>query len=55
MSVLQMKKQRSEVPWWLSVLRFQHCHCFGSSYYCGLRSIPGLAWETLHALGVSKK
>ena len=47
------------VPWWLSRLRIQHCHC------CGMGLIPGSGtffwggggrpWELLYAMGVAKK
>ena len=30
----------SGVPWWLSRLRIQHCHCCGSGCSCGSGSIP---------------
>ena len=38
------------VPLWCSGLRIQHCHCSGSSCWCGLGWIPGLG--LLHALGM---
>ena len=41
------------VLWWLSVLRIWHCHCCGPGYCYGWRFRP-LAWELLHATGVTK-
>ena len=34
------------VPWWLSMLRIQHCHCCGSGSCSGSGSIPGQGTST---------
>ena len=31
---------RGRVPWWLSGLGIWHCHCYGSSYCCGMGLTP---------------
>ena len=35
------------VPWWLSGLRIQHCHCCGSGYCCWAGLISGLGTSCL--------
>ena len=50
----EMNKQwTTRVPWWLSRLRIQHCHCYGSGYRCGTCLIPGL--ETFVGLRCNQK
>ena len=43
------------VPWWLSGLRMQCCHCCGSGYCCGVGSIPGLGISACSGWGQKKK
>ena len=42
-------KSQTRVPWWLSRLGIQHCHC------CGAGSIPGLGTSSCHGHGQNKK
>ena len=48
-----VKKAGHGVPWWLSRLRTQNCHCCDLGCCCGVGSILGR--ELLHAVGVGKK
>ena len=44
------------VPWWLSGLKIQHCHCCGTGRYCGgVGSIPGLGTPVCHGCGKKHK
>ena len=42
------------VPWWLSGLRIQHCHCCGSDYSCGANLISSIQ-ELLYVSGANQK
>ena len=42
------------VPWWLSGLRIQRCHCCGSGYSCGMGLIPGLRTFTCYGYSPRK-
>ena len=43
------------VPWWLSRLKIQHCHCCSSGYICSMGSIPGSQTSTNCWCGGKKK
>ena len=43
------------VPWWLSGLKMQHCHCCGSGQFCGAGSIPGPGTSACCRCGQKKK
>ena len=43
------KKLSCGVPWWVSRLRIQHCHC------CGMGSVPGLGTSVGHGCSKKKK
>ena len=40
---------------WHSGIWIQHCHCYGSSYSCGVGSIPGPGTSTCHECSQKKK
>ena len=43
------------VPWWLSGLRIQHCHCCDLGHCCGKSSVPGLGTSVCCGHGQKKK
>lgn len=40
------------VPWWLRVLRTQHCH--GCASGTAVEPVRSLAWELPHMVGTTK-
>jgi len=51
----KVKNYCFRVPWWLSRLRIQHCHCCGSGDCCGMGSNPGLGTSTCHSCSQTNK
>ena len=51
---LKKIKRYEGVPWWLNVLRIQHCHFCGSAYCCSMGSIPGPGISTCLECGQKK-
>ena len=51
----KQKNESIEVPWWLTWLRIQHCHCSGSACCCGIGSIPGPGTSTCCRHGHTQK
>ena len=49
---ISLEKYYPRVPLWFRGLKIQHCHCYNSSYSCGLGSIPGLGTSACCGCGL---